>query len=108
MTLFASNATSVRRQTIIEYAKICANLIMGMAEQERILIDAKEILLNPFTVAMLFRRFLSYEHNDKNDLKKSELAYFYTTLLKKEIQSLLNNTGEPRFFVIAIIEKEVD
>lgn len=108
VTLFASNATLIRRQTIIEYAKICANIIMGMAEQERILIDAEEILLNPFTVSMLYRRFLSYEHNDENDLKKSELAYFYTTQLKKEIQSLLDNTEEPRFFVIAIKYKEVD
>lgn len=81
---------------------------MGMAEQERILIDAEETLLNPFTVSMLYRRFLSYEHNDENDLKKSELAYFYTTQLKKEIQSLLDNTEEPRFFVIAIKYKEVD
>jgi len=108
VTLFASNATLIRRQSIIEYAEICAHIISGYVEHERQLINAQDIVLNPFSVALLFRRFLSYEHNDENDSKKSELAYFYTTQLKKEIQSLLDNTEEPRFFVIAIRYKEVD
>ncbi len=107
MTHFVSNATLTRRQSIIEYAEICAHIISGYAEHERQLINAQDIVLNPFSVALLYERFLSYEHNDTDDIKKGMLADYYIKQLSKEVKSLINRTGEPRFFVVAII-KEVD
>ena len=108
VTLFASNATSVRRQTIIEYAKICQDIILGYAEHERELINAQDIVLNPFSVALLYKRFLSYEHNDTDDIQKGMLADYYIKQLSREVTAMVNNIEEPRFFVVAIIEKEVD
>ena len=108
MTLFASNAMSVRRQTIIEYAKICQDIILGYAEHERELINAQDIVLNPFSVALLYKRFLSYEHNDTDDIKKGMLADYYIKQLSREVTAMVNNIEEPRFFVIEIKYKEVD
>ena len=108
VTLFASNATLIRRQTIIEYAKICQDIILGYAEHERELINAQDIVLNPFSVALLYKRFLSYEHNDTDNIQKGMLADYYIKQLSREVTALVNNIEEPRFFVVAIIEKEVD
>ena len=91
----------------MEYAKICQDIILGYAEHERQLINAQDIVLNPFSVALLYERFLSYEHNDIDDIKKGMLADYYIKQLSKEVKSLINCTGEPRFFVVAII-KEAD
>ena len=99
---------SVRRQTIIEYAKICQDIILGYAEHERELINAQDIVLNPFSVALLYKRFLSYEHNDTDDIKKGMLADYYIKQLSREVTAMVNNIEEPRFFVIEIKYKEVD
>ena len=63
--------------------------------------------MNPFSVALLYKHFLSYEHNDTDDIQKGMLADYYIKQLSREVKSLINRTGEPRFFVVAII-KEVD
>jgi len=36
------------------------------------------------------------------------LADYYIKQLSREVTALVNNIEEPRFFVVAIIEKEVD
>jgi hypothetical protein len=77
-------------------------------EHERQLINAQDIILNPFSVALLYKRFLSYEHNDTDDIQKGMLADYYIKQLSREVTALVNNIEEPRFFVVAIIEKEVD
>ncbi len=107
MTHCVSNVTSIRRQNIIEYAEICAHIISGYAEHERQLINAQDIVLNPFSISLLYKRLLSFVHNDTDDIKKGMLADYYIKQLSREVKSLINRTGEPRFFVVAII-KEVD
>lgn len=76
-------------------------------EHERQLINAQDIILNPFSVALLYKRFLLYEHNDTDDIQKGMLADYYIKQLSKEVTALVNNIEEPRFFVVAIIEKEL-
>lgn len=77
-------------------------------EHERQLINAQDIILNPFSVALLYKRFLSYEYNDTDDIQKGMLADYYIKQISREVTALVNNIEEPRFFVVAIIEKEVD
>jgi hypothetical protein len=108
MTHCVSNVTLIRRRSIIEYAEICAHIISGYAEHERQLINAQDIVLNPFSISLLYKRLLSFEHNDVDDIQKGMLADYYIKQLSKEITALVNNIEEPRFFVVAIIKKEVD
>lgn len=102
MTLTKSSATSTKRRIDIDYAEICKGIIIGHAELERQRANLRDIQLNPFSSALLYERFLQYEHNDEGDVKKSQLAYFYIQRLRTEIESLIKETGEPRFFVISI------
>lgn len=102
MTLTKSNVISTRKRINIDYAEICKNIIFGHAELERQRANLRDIQLNPFSSALLYERFLQYEHNDEGDVKKSQLAYFYIQQLRTEIKSLEKETGEPRFFVISI------
>lgn len=64
--------------------------------------------MNPFSVALLYKRFLSYEHNDTDDIQKGMLADYYIKQLSREVTAMVNNIEEPRFFVIEIKYKEVD
>lgn len=64
--------------------------------------------MNPFSVALLYKRFLSYEHNDTDDIQKGMLADYYIKKLNREVTAMVNNIEEPRFFVIEIKYKEVD
>lgn len=64
--------------------------------------------MNPFSVALLYRHFLSYEHNDTDDIQKGMLADYYIKQLNREVTAMVNNIEEPRFFVIEIKYKEVD
>lgn len=66
------------------------------------------MVLNPFSVALLYKRFLLYEHNDTDDIQKGMLADYYIKQLSREVTALVNNIEEPRFFVIEIKYKEVD
>lgn len=102
MTRGELSVISTRRQIDIDYAEICKGIIIGHAELERQRANLRDIQLNPFSSALLYERFLQYEHNDEGDVKKSQLAYFYMQRLRKEIQALINETGEPRFFIVAI------
>lgn len=102
MTLTKSSVILTRRQIGIEYAEICKDIIIGHAELERQRANLQDIQLNPFTATLLYRCFLSCEHNDEGDAKKSQLAYFYIEKLRAEIETLINNAEEPRFFVISI------
>lgn len=63
--------------------------------------------MNPFSVALLYKRFLSYEHNDTDDIQKGMLADYYIKQLNREVTAMVNNIEEPRFFVIKIKYKEV-
>lgn len=107
MTLTKSSVILTRRRIDIEYAEICKDIIIGHAELERQRANLQDIQLNPFTATLLYRCFLSCEHNDEGDAKKSQLAYFYIQRLRKEIQALVEDTGEPRYFVVSI-ERMVD
>ncbi len=102
MTLTKSSAILTRRRINIEYAKICLDIIVGHIELERQRANLQDIQINPFTTFLLYHRLLSFEHNDKGDIKKSQLAYFYIQQLRTEIESLIKETDEPRFFVISI------
>lgn len=102
MTRGKLSVISTRRRIDIDYAEICKNIIIGHAELERQRANLRDIQLNPFSTALLYERFLLYEHNDEGDIKKSQLAYFYIHRLSTEIESLVKNTVEPRFFVFAI------
>ena len=64
--------------------------------------------MNPFSVALLYKRFLLYEHNDTDDIQKGMLADYYIKQLNREVTAMVNNIEEPRFFVIEIKYKEVD
>lgn len=102
MTRGELSVISTRRRINIDYAEICKNIIFGHAELERQRANLRDIQLNPFSSALLYERFLQYEHNDEGDVKKSQLAYFYIQRLRTEIKSLVKETDEPRFFVVAI------
>ena len=86
----------------MEYAEICKDIIIGHAELERQRANLIALNLNPISAVLLYHRFLSYNNNDTGDLKKSQLAYFYIERLRAEIETLINNAEEPRFFVISI------
>ena len=102
MTRGELSVISTRRRINIEYAKICLDIIVGHIALERQRANLQNIQINPFTTFLLYRRLLSFENNDKGDIKKSQLAYFYIQRLRTEIESLIKETGEPRFFVISI------
>ena len=102
MTLTKSSVILTRRRIDIDYDKICYDIIIGHAELERQRANLEAVNLNPISASLLYHRFLSYENNDAGDYKKSQLAYFYIERLRAEIEALVNNTEEPRFFVISI------
>lgn len=105
MTLTKSSVILTRRRIDIDYDKICQDIIIGHAELERQRANLIALNLNPISTALIYHRFLSYINNDTGDLKKSQLAYFYIQRLRKEIQALVEDTGEPRYFVVSIERK---
>lgn len=82
------------------------DMIAFIAESKMKKMHLKLLALQSVSILQLFDYLIRHEYNDENDMLKSKALIYFEERLEFEIESFVNRTGEPCFFVCDIVKEE--